>query len=155
MSTRALFVLLLIPIASPADDVEEIWDVACTIVAEQHALTCDEVTPPTIELRKDPEAPLGEYVGGDLIYLDTALDGINRDWILVHEMTHYIFSALGVLPLPNHYYIACPSEAVAFAASNAYLASLGYGRLAKEEWIDEYPHCSWMQRSLALVSRRR
>jgi hypothetical protein len=69
-------------------------------------------------------------------------------------MTHYIFSALGVLPLPNHHYIACPSEAVAFAASNAYLEDRGYGDRAKTEWIDEYPHCSWMHGAPALSAQK-
>ncbi len=143
--TTLLAALLLLPISTAADVVSEAWAAACSMLTDQHGLTCDDIAPPRIEFRSDPEAPLGEYAGGNRIYVDKALKGINRDWILVHEMTHYIFSALSIFPLPSDRYVACKSEALAFAASNAYLTRRGYGRQTKSDWLDAYPHCAWMR----------
>lgn len=139
----AKLILTVLIVALPIHALADLWNDTCEIVKDQHGLTCEDVSAPEISYVDDPEFTRAEYAGGDTIRVSSALKGINREWMVVHEMVHYLFSALSVLPLPGHRYIVCPSEAVAFGVSNEYLSLHGYAH-QQVDWLDKYPYCEWM-----------
>ena len=138
-------IILPLLLSLPLPALGGLWDTTCDIIHDQHGLSCDGVEPPSIEYVDDPDFTRAEYKGGTTVLVSSSLEGINHDWMVVHEMTHYLFTALDVLPIPSHRYIVCPSEAVAFGVSNEYLRLRGFGR-SRVDWIDAYPYCSWMVR---------
>lgn len=136
-------IILPLLLSLPLPALGGLWDTTCEIVHELHGLTCEGVSAPEIIYVDEPEFTRAEYTGGNSIQVSGALEGINHDWMVVHEMTHYLFTALDVLPIPSHKYIVCPSEAVAFGVSNEYLRQEGYGSQTIE-WLEKYPYCEWM-----------
>lgn len=56
--------------------------------------------------------------------------------ILIHEIAHYVLYQLN----PN--ISACDSEAAAWDVFNAYVMSIGRGRLVRTDWKESYPQCA-------------
>ena len=149
MKTRILLALLLLVggTANATQFPAEVWQTTCDIIEEQHGLTCEGIEPPIIERGPLPHS-YAVYRGGSSIIVasDVNMKSKAINSLLAHEATHYIFSELGVFEFPNHKYIVCPSELVAFRVQRAYAERTGttYGKSAKG-WIEAYPHCEWMQ----------
>jgi hypothetical protein len=123
------------------------WNMLCLEFTEERS--CAGITPPNIKRVSMREGLRGYYDGGDTVYINRELYGIQKEATIVHEMSHYLDTRLGLNPempvkrsdTPNVYKL-CVSEKRAWDLTDRYWVKyLRPGRAAKGEWVTWYDHC--------------
>jgi len=116
----------------------EMWFEACI----QTQYTCGRLTVPNVVRENMRPGLLGQYRGGDTIYVRRGLMGLRLKEVLMHEMVHYIQSKIGGLEVPGYAKEICAAEAEAFATVDQWLIEIGADYLVVgPDWWKPYTHC--------------
>lgn len=118
--------------------VYEMWMEACYYTK----YTCGLTPVPKVKRETMRRGLLGQYRGGDTIYINRRLVGIPLKEVLMHEMVHYIQTKVGGLKVPGRAEPICRAEAEAFTTVDEWLVDNGYGYLVVgKNWWKPYQHC--------------
>lgn len=120
---------------------------AWSYVCENFEYDCTGIAPPYVvwayQLMTNTGQPaLGMYDGGESIFMSVSelryADPVSIDWVLAHEMAHYLDVQLGVIELPFTKDNACASEMRAWRVGNAYALTHGRADLVDYSWFERY-----------------
>lgn len=126
------------------------WLMLCFELRED--ADCSGVPVPQVYLFKpNPIRPglMGQYRGGEIVFMRNNLKGKQRLEVMAHEMSHYLDSLNGILPeLPVHVndkdgvYRLCLSEKIAWGVSDAFNRKYGDRKeIVGKDWLNWYGHC--------------
>lgn len=113
-------------------------------------VTCGKTKAPKVVRKHLRKGLNGYYDGGDTVYVSNKLYGWERDETILHEMSHYLDSQIGLNPempvkrsdTPNVLKL-CQSEKRAFAVSDKHIRR--YQRRTSRpigaRWVTWYDHC--------------
>jgi hypothetical protein len=125
------------------------WNRLCLEYAQATERSCIGVPVPSVVYEKMRRGLQGHYNGEDTVYVNRSLRGRAQEATLVHEMSHYLDTMLGLNPpLPVFtsnkpaVYKLCYSEKRAWDATDMYLRDVWSGRKAADgKWVQWYNHC--------------
>jgi hypothetical protein len=107
------------------------------------------IQPPKVQRRTLREGLRGYYDGGDTVYISRTLYGMQKRATILHEMSHYLDTQLGLNPeMPvqradtQNVYKLCVSEQRAWDLTDKWWEDhLRPGRAADGRWVTWYDHC--------------
>jgi hypothetical protein len=116
----------------------EAWAVACAY----SKYDCKDVKAPKVVYQDRTGKSLGEYAGGDEVWIADDLIGKMQVEVIAHEMVHYLQVKVGGALIPDYPSKLCPLEAEAYLVIDTWLIDIGYGTLARGPlWYHSYPAC--------------
>ena len=116
----------------------EMWFEAC----DYTPYTCVGVPVPKVVLEEMRPGLLGQYRGGDTVYIRKGLTGVRLKEVLLHEMIHYLQKQVGGLTVPGPAKEICAAEEEAFTQTDKWLIDNGYDFLVVgKNWWKPYSHC--------------
>ena len=111
--------------------------------------SCEGIKPPKVKRVKMEDGLRGYYDGGDTVYLNRKLWGMQKEATTIHEMSHYLDTQLGLNPdMPvrrsdkKKVLGLCRSERRAWDLTDQYWRNKQRpGRAVDGRWVRWYQHC--------------
>jgi len=132
----ALLILTVLSFSSCTE--EDVFEEFCRTLSGVYS--CDGIAMPKIVYEEMRKGLQGQYRGGDSIYINEELEGLQKKSVLFHEFVHYLQVQVGTLRVPGPPAEICDAEAEAFALTDAWRAANGMERIG-ENWWKPYWYC--------------
>lgn len=122
------------------------WNMLCL---EFRPHECGSIKPPLVVRARMNDRLNGYYNGGAAVYINRKLYGLDREKTLVHEMSHYLDTRLGINPpIPvklsdkDGIFGLCLSEKRAWRVTDLYWLRMKRDeRVVGHTWVAWYDHC--------------
>lgn len=133
----AAAVLLLLPacVSTPISPETQSWIDTCKLVADRREYSCGTIAPPKVIYQEMREGLYGYYDGGDTVFVNEALNAVDRNRTLIHEMIHYLHVELEMIRVPG------PAKEVCWSENEAWTLEGIYSGEDNSKWWYSYPHC--------------
>lgn len=125
------------------------WNSLCFDYARMTDRSCLGVPTPKVKRATMEDRLRGYYDGGDTVYINRKLTGRQARATLIHEMSHYLDTMLGLNPkMPVKVsnkpavFKLCMSEKRAWDLTDQHWRDTGFGSKAVDgDWVKWYAHC--------------
>jgi hypothetical protein len=125
------------------------WNRLCIEYAQDTFRSCAGVSAPKVVYEKMRDGLQGHYNGEDTVYVSRKLRGRKQEATLVHEMSHYLDTMLGLNPTMPVYTSnkpavlkLCFSEKRAWDLTDRFNEDTGSRRRpVNGRWVNWYSHC--------------
>ena len=116
----------------------EMWLEAC--LTSQYS--CQGVSVPKVKYESMRKGLYGYYDGGDTVYVNRKVYGLQRRATMYHEMIHYLQTVVGGAIVPGPAKAICKMEAEAFKLTDAWFVRQDRADLQSgANWWRPYRHC--------------
>ena len=125
------------------------WNMLCLRYAHDTGRVCGRIKAPKVKRESMRKGLRGYYDGGDTVYVNRTLRGWDLEATLVHEMSHYLDTMVGLNPpMPVKktdllgIWKLCMSEKRAWDLTDEYWRDQGKREEAVDgSWVRWYDHC--------------
>jgi hypothetical protein len=135
---RILVLLILITAGFSSCTEEDVFDEFCDNLSGVYS--CAGIDMPIVVYEEMSENMRGQYRGGDTIFINENLEGLEMKSTLFHEFVHYMQVQVGTLRVPGPPDEICDAEAEAFALTDAWREINGLERVGPS-WWKPYWYC--------------
>lgn len=141
-----LLILIGLGLASCHND-KDTWDTTCLMYDAFEASegraegACNQVDAPVVVYEEMRDGLWGYYDGGDTIFINSELAGMDQQATLIHEGVHYLDAQWLGLVVPGPAAEICASEDKAWLIEGVWWEMHDRPENARPEWWRSYPWC--------------